>query len=322
MRDKPLISIIVPVYKVEKYLHECIESILCQTYQYFELILVDDGSPDSCGEICEEYARGDSRIRVIHKKNGGLSDARNKGIEVAKGMYITFIDSDDYVWDKYLEVLLSIALNYDADIVQGELTRKQETLGKDSTTELTIFENEEIIRSFLLFEKMHVSVCKKLYRRELFEDIKFPVGRINEDTLTTYKLLLKARKAIYISNIIYYYRINPEGIMHSFFSPKRFEVLSVIDEMKCYAGLDVDKLSQEIEYYQMRIAIWLYHECVLSRTIKKYKEKSIEIEQILKEVSLKNPYLNLKYKMLLVLLKLSPTVYRWIIFVLKKEDRS
>ena len=180
----PKISVIVPVYKVEKYLHECVDSILTQTFPDFELILVDDGSPDNCGKICDEYAEKDSRVRVIHQENQGLSGARNSGMDVARGEYIAFVDSDDRVDIRYLELLLA-AVKDGADVA---VCRHKEFTDGDS---LPDWEGNASIQSYgaveslvLLYDgspRMPVNAWCKLFRRGRINDTRFPVGRLHED---------------------------------------------------------------------------------------------------------------------------------------------
>ena len=204
MNEKPsLISIIVPVYNVERYLAACIDSVLRQTYKNFELILVDDGSTDHSGEICDRLAKTDSRMRVFHKKNGGLSDARNFGMKYAQGDYITFIDSDDAVSPRFIEILLLESLKNSADIVQCQFALREELL-ETGSGKSAVYRGADGFRQFLMIGEVYVSSWCKLYRRELFDDISFPYGRINEDVCTTYKLLYRSAKTVCIDRALYW----------------------------------------------------------------------------------------------------------------------
>lgn len=229
----PQISVIVPVYKVEDCLEFCIDSILAQTFTDFELILVDDGSPDNCGAMCDQYAKKDSRIRVIHRENGGLSAARNSGIDVATGEYITFVDSDDAVAPVYLEKLLWVAESNNADVsscktqnfeFEGNIKFEnddcecQAMAGREAC--LSIYKSNGI---------MNVIACAKLYKQELFDSHRFPVGKLNEDQSVIPLILFEASKVAAIDNRYYYYRIRPESIMHKPFSMKRFDNVEAID---------------------------------------------------------------------------------------------
>lgn len=222
------ISVIVPIYKVEKYLDRCIKSILDQSFRDFELLLVDDGSPDSCGDICESYKGSDSRIKVFHKENGGLSDARNYGTVRAEGNFITFIDSDDYVSSDYLEVLYNLIKEKDADIAVGNFM--------DVTDDITLDDrsvgNEDKVSTFDADGALHELLASprylqmetawgKLYRTEIAKAHLFPVGRFHEDEATTYLFYLNAGKVAVTDRIMYGYYQNPSGIMHSERNEKR-----------------------------------------------------------------------------------------------------
>jgi glycosyltransferase involved in cell wall biosynthesis len=213
---KELISVIVPVYKVGAYLNKCVDSVLGQSYGNFELILIDDGSPDRCGEICDEYAARDSRVRVIHKENGGLSAARNSGIEIARGDYLTFLDSDDWIHGLYLERLRDLLFTASADIAAGNFIC---TAGEDREVGLTnpkveVFSNLEALEQLTgrLYVQM-VIACAKLYKRDLFTGIRFPPGKFHEDEFTTHKLLYKAAKIVVTSEQLLYYRQREDSIM-------------------------------------------------------------------------------------------------------------
>lgn len=218
--NKPLISVIVPVYKVELYLERCINSITSQTYQNLEIILVDDGSPDKCGEICEAFARNDSRIRVYHKENGGLSDARNFGVERASGKYIAFIDSDDYIAPNYIEYLLNLLNKYNADIACCCMTETYEDTADYRT-------NDEIPNEKLLTGKeacrelcgalymVLITAWGKLYRSDIVKKYPFPVGKIHEDEATTCKYYYEADRVAVGNKCLYAYYQNPTSIMNT-----------------------------------------------------------------------------------------------------------
>jgi len=200
-----LISIIVPVYKVESYIDRCLESLIGQTYKDIEIILVDDGSPDNCGIICDEYAKRDNRIVVVHKQNGGLSSARNAGLNIFKGEYVMFVDSDDWVEPNFCEAALQLICSKAVDCVlfgyyeHIKNTKKTYTI-KDSR----YLSSEEAIRYIVKNdEPIYVSVWNKIYHRSLFECIRFPEGYIYEDQGTTYKLF-DLSKNIFVSDIPLY----------------------------------------------------------------------------------------------------------------------
>ena len=233
----PLISVIVPVYKVELYLSRCIDSILVQTFTDFELVLVDDGSPDNCGKICDEYAQKDKRINIIHKENGGLSSARNAGIDWvlsnSDSQWLTFIDSDDWVHPQYLEFLLSGATSTNTDICVCEYTE---------TANFSVFENlnnantqklspEELFVNY--YVTATVAWCK-LYKKSCFENIRYPVGKLHEDEYTSYKILFAKNYVSYLKQPLYFYYTNPDSIIRSQWSPKRLDAIIAHEEQIAY----------------------------------------------------------------------------------------
>ena len=233
----PTISVIVPVYKVEPYLNRCVDSILRQTYQDFELILVDDGSPDRCGEICDEYARQDSRVHVIHKENGGLSDARNAGIDWVEAnsdsRWLIFADSDDWVHPELLTRLLDAATAFDLKI---SVCGYQETEGADPAV---LPEDMRPCRwtpkQFYMEHFVNATVAwGKLYSRSCFRGIRYPVGKIHEDEFVTYRLLFAQKEIAVVPAPLYAYFINPKGIIRSAWSPKRFHAWEAYDQQLAF----------------------------------------------------------------------------------------
>lgn len=252
------ISVVVPVYKVEQYLDRCVESILNQTYHDFELILVDDGSPDNSGNLCDNWARKDSRINVIHKSNGGLSSARNAGLDEATGEYVTFIDSDDVIhWD-YLAYLLTLCAENNADISMGKLIRFSEDIPDDcrlDNVETISRTGKETLYRF--FEdgvevSNYVSACCKLYRRSIFENIRFPEGRLFEDEYTTYRLYDKAGRIVESEAVLYYYYVNPNSITSNLTIEKRMDEYDAQWDRICYFNE-----KKETELYQAALNKYL-----------------------------------------------------------------
>ena len=231
----PEISVIVPVYRVEPYLRRCVDSILSQTFTDFELILVDDGSPDNCGAICDEYALKDSRVRVIHKQNGGLSDARNAGIDMAKGEFLTFIDSDDLVAPEYLNRLYRSIKSSAAEISicnmlpfkDGSSPQIEEQNSNDSKR--IISGRDACLSIYRMDGTVPIMAWGKLYKSSLFNGIRYPVGLIHEDDATTPKLFYLANKIAQIGDKLYLYRSRADSIMSQPFSAKRFDCLSAVD---------------------------------------------------------------------------------------------
>ncbi|MGM9652762.1 MAG: glycosyltransferase family 2 protein [Eubacteriales bacterium] len=230
----PEISIIVPVYNVEKYLKRCIDSILSQTFTDFELILVDDGSPDGCPAICDEYAQQDSRIRVIHKENGGLSDARNAGLEVAIGKFIGFVDSDDFIHPQMYALLYDAAIMYNAGIVQCEFNRFYEDreiapFHEETLRTVRIMGQEEYLDNFYPENCYAITstVCNKLYKCHIFQNIRFPFGQYYEDGFVLLETLnccsTECEKVILLQNQLYWYMQREGSIMYSAYSSKWFQ---------------------------------------------------------------------------------------------------
>lgn len=223
------LSIIVPVYKVESYLRRCVDSILAQTFTDFELILVDDGSPDGCPAICDEYAEKDSRVKVIHKENGGLSDARNAGLDIAQGEYIGFVDSDDWIHPEMYEVLYDHANRERADIAQIKLlqfldgTEPLDISIEGQKTESLIFTNQQLVDEYYTSRyAVNCTVCNKLYRKEIFSHIRFPVGCYYEDSAIELRTYEAANKIVVTPIPLYYYRQRQGSIMHTNLNPKWF----------------------------------------------------------------------------------------------------
>ena len=184
--SNPLISVIVPVYNVEKYLKKCIQSIINQTYKNLEIILVDDGSSDNSGKICDEFAQKDNRIKVIHKTNGGLSDARNAGLDVMSGEWVSFVDSDDFVSPYYIENLHYLVNKYDVDMAITSFVRffnenTKLSSNKISNQEVLIHNPDEAIKNMLYGKYYSVSACFKIYKKDLFYNNRFTKGKIYED---------------------------------------------------------------------------------------------------------------------------------------------
>ena len=209
-----MISVIVPVYKVEKFLPFCVQSILAQTCSDWELILVDDGSPDRCGEICEQFARQDGRIRALHKENGGLADARNAGTAVAQGEYITYIDSDDWVAPQLLERLLEQAKITGADVVVCDMakTDSEEMTFENTNAGPKSFTGPQAMEAMLYQTGFDTSACGKLFRAELCQKNLFPKGRLYEDLFTIYKMLFAAQTVVYLPQVLYAYKFDRRNL--------------------------------------------------------------------------------------------------------------
>ncbi len=219
-----LVSVIIPIYKVEEYLRECVENIMNQTYKNLEIILVDDESPDRCGEICEEYKEKDGRIVVIHKENGGLSDARNAGMKIMKGEYIVFVDSDDYMAPDGIEYLVKLLEERDADMVIGG---ERSVLDTGEVTFTTMPDDREVIEEMDVEEalvELFVNGCSswgRVYRRAVHEGIEFPKGEINEDEAIMVRLIERCKKIVKTNRPVYDHRVRDESITTTKFHRKK-----------------------------------------------------------------------------------------------------
>jgi len=226
---QPLISVVVPVYRAEAYLKPCVDSLLKQTYENLEIILIDDGSPDSCGAICDAYAEKDTRVRVIHQKNCGVSAARNAGVRQAAGEYVAFVDADDWADTEYLAHMLQCAKDRKADLVvcRCETTRTID----DQLVELT---GEEAVRELLYQKLFDTAPWSKLYRAEIVKEIPFPEGMFFEDLAVVCRMFGRAEKVVYSNQQMYHYRITPGSTMNSADVQKLRDELQAADMMYAY----------------------------------------------------------------------------------------
>ena len=266
--EKDLISVIVPVYNVEKYLEKCLESIINQTYKNIEIILVDDGSTDKSKVICDEYKKKDERIVLIHKPNGGLSDARNEGIKLAKGKYITFVDSDDYLELEYIEYLYNLIKKCNCKISISSYyieNEKKERIDMGKNYKEKVLNTEEAISRMLCEEGFTVSACAKMYEKELFNDIKYPKNKLCEDNGTTYLLLEKCEKIAYGNLSKYIYIKRQESIMNSKFSIKKMDLIELTDEMAKHLYDKMPSIRESIIKRQMHARFSVLRQIVFSK---------------------------------------------------------
>lgn len=252
------VSVIVPIYNVENYIRECIESVINQKYRDLEIILVDDGSPDNCPQICDDYAQKDKRIKVLHKTNGGLSDARNVGIEIATGEYIMFVDSDDYIVENMVEQLIYMLESSGADIASCGYTENISTLDTNFSEKYNVVSSEEALRFILIDKKITTSASMKLFSRYLFEDVRFPVGKIYEDYATIYQVLHKAKKVAYNGDKKYYYRPNPTSITGGSFYKKQMQYFEISDQVMKFVVAVHPKYTKYVNNRAERMAISFY----------------------------------------------------------------
>lgn len=264
-KKEVVVSVIVPVYNVERYLEKCVDSIMRQTYKKIEIILVDDGSTDKSGMICDKLALMDSRIRVIHKSNGGLSDARNVGLDICTGEYVSFIDSDDYISEYFYEIFMNIFLDKNCDII----TLKRGTdfwsgesipdLAKNNTDYRVSYMTSQKALEMMLYQNIVTGVPFKVCRKKVWNNIRFPYGYLYEDVATTYKLFLESENCAVVEGDLYAYRRRKDSIIRQDFSEKKMVCLKIFDQLISDSNL-IDcglKLAAESRAYAMTYSVFL-----------------------------------------------------------------
>ena len=254
----PKVSVIIPVYRAEKFIHECIGSVLNQTHTDLELILVDDGSPDNSGAICDEYALKDNRIKVFHQQNGGVCAARNKGLDMATGDYILFLDSDDYMPKDALETLYNDATQNDADIAIGRMFCNTESAEFDNN--LQVWTGTEALIKASEDHPALYGCWSKLFKRELVEDVRFVEGRkVHEDGYFLFLTLIKLPTITVRNKCTYIYRNNPDSASHEAFSEKYFDVLYFFNEKKKIVDEQFPELSEKFNNKLVKAHITMLH---------------------------------------------------------------
>lgn len=322
----PKISIIVPIYKVQKYLHKCINSILSQSFKDFELILVNDGSPDNCGEICEYYAKEDSRVKVIHKENGGLSSARNLGIDHAQSDYIAFVDSDDYIHNEMYKILYSVAIKHSSTLVICDYVEVIEGSGSNPITLPTNIDVENYTNSEALSQLCsingikYVIACNKLFKKELFRNLRFKVGKIHEDEFIAHEILFKCKKVTYCPVKLYFYLQRSDSITNS---PVNIDKLDAIEasreRMEFFKKIKQTGLQKKTEYNYISL-IFLYY-FKIKKNVPNSDKKLMKIKKDFQSnlgVFLENPYFLKKEKICWFLFAMNPVLYE--LLILKKVD--
>lgn len=263
----PKISVVVPIYKVEKYLRHCVDSILSQTFTNFELILVDDGSPDDCGKICDEYAKTDKRIVVIHQENGGLSDARNTGIEWAlansDSEWLTFVDSDDWIDKNFLKILLNMVLKNGVDVGVCNFSRISDVTETEIKEEYIA--QKWNVEEFFTQKNLNFTVAwGKLYKKSLLSAIRYPKGKIHEDEFVTYKLLFRCPYIMFTEAPLYNYFVNSESIMGTTWTPKHLVALEAFEERLVFFHQNGRK-----DLYNWQLEHYLFYLCDCCKKLEK-----------------------------------------------------
>lgn len=281
-----LISVIVPIYNVEAYIDRCVESIVKQTYRNLEIILVDDGSTDKSPLICDKWRTRDERIQVIHKCNGGLSDARNAGIVSAKGEFYSFIDGDDEIDEKLIATLYNAMVSSGADISMCRMEkiendRKYITRSFPFNTPEVVLSSEEAIK--LLFRDIiDCSACLKLYNRAMFEKLQFPVGKTNEDFAIMYKVFERANRIAYIEDVLYFYHFRENSITSTRFNERQFDKYDNCLEMIEYVSKNLKNLLPEARFYLYRQTVYLLKTLCIMGIYDKYPKRYKELRNTLK----------------------------------------
>ena len=293
----PLISVVVPIYKVEKYLDKCVESLVNQTYKNLEIILVDDGAPDNCPEMCDKWAEMDHRIKVIHKPNGGLSDARNAGMKEVKGEYVAFIDSDDYVAVEFIEKLYNVMKKEQSDIVECEVLKFTENEIPSPEYDDNAVESFDTVKGLSLLiadDRFHQHVWNKLYRSEIALSVEFAKGKLNEDEIWTYQIFSKAFKVTKVNLPMYFYLQRGGSIMGTSYNIRRLDALEAKVQRQEYIEENFPELATQAKIDLFGSCIFACQsvmkfmsgddkkkaENIISTHAKKYKLRRAELKQI------------------------------------------
>jgi glycosyltransferase involved in cell wall biosynthesis len=307
---KPLISVVIAVYNIEDYVDLCINSIVNQTYLNLEIIIIDDGSNDRSGLICDRWQRVDSRVRVIHQNNKGLSHARNKGIEYSNGEYITFIDGDDSISVKMIELLFDCTQQYEADIAccgikneyQTSMTKEKKRRQKKKNSLVITWDSKEAIRKMLLMDCITNSAWGKLYKKNLFVDVRYPVGVNYEDLATTYKLMMRANKIAYLGDELYQYNYRYNSIQNERFERKCFDEIDMAIDSNCniltrYPELEIECINRLVSSCFHVLFRW----CECNESVDVYTRSRInEVVSIIRQERIKciiSSRVSLKVKM-------------------------
>ena len=319
----PLISVIVPVYNVFQYLEECLESLRKQNYPKLEFILIDDGSNDGSGVFCDEFAKKDPRFHVIHQKNRGLSAARNRGIEAAKGEYITFVDSDDYVegnYVSYLFDLLSKGQTLMSVCAIKELTANNHLVNYGAGFSKKVMSTEEALGRMLREEGFTVVAYAKLYHRILWDKVKFPEGHVHEDLATTYKLIEKCPRVAFGPAAKYVYRKRKSSISTAGFSNQKLDIIEFTDTMCDYIQSKYPYLLNSVNLRRMHARFSVLRQLVLAKNLssqqKAAKKEIIKYLREHKEYVTKNTAATTRDKAAIYALMLGESVFAfsWAIY--------
>ena len=323
MLTRELISIIVPVYNVEKYLKKCIDSIVNQTYKNLEIILVDDGATDRSGEICDELAKLDNRIKVYHKENGGLSDARNYGVERATGDYIGFVDSDDYIDAEMYEKLYEAITKEDADVAECNFNFIYPNRAVKYTNEkyYLVLDRSKYVEEYINMDKLFGSACTKLMKKELARKLHFPKGKLYEDGFYSLDLMKVGRRFVILDAPFYNYVMREGSITNSRFNEKNLDLLEITNNIYNYVAVNYPSLKKAAARRKMYSYFNILDLIILS-TDYRNKEYFIKIKKYFQRNAIKlltNEKISIKRKIRLLIMLMNMNIYKK---VLKKHHNN
>ena len=303
--SQPLVSIIIPVYKVEKYLKDCVDSVRNQTYSNLEIILVDDGSPDRCGQMCNQYAAEDFRIKVIHKANGGLSDARNAGMRIAQGEYLCFVDSDDCIHPDAISVLLSHALRHNADIVCGSHQSFADgtlPIPEKTGCEPVLLDRVNAMQKFVVKDW---GAWGKLYRRSVHEDILFPFRKIHEDEAIMLQLLNRCDRIVSVDDKLYFYRTREGSITAQTYSIRKMDWMEAWIANVAFAEKNYPSVYAQCLSKAWTVAMYNIGNLLGNDEAQQHLSVIVEFVQNHFEDILRNPFISRNAKIRAIVFKLS-----------------
>lgn len=311
MKSNEKVSVIVPIYNVEKYLERCLKSIINQTYKNLEIILVNDGSPDNSLVICEKYKKQDNRIIILNKKNGGLSSARNEGLKIATGDYISFVDSDDYIEKDMYEILVQNLIENNADISVGGVKDITENIDGSMKITKDTFQGERIIETLSPIDAMKKyllgswSAWDKIYKREIHENLYFPEGEINEDEGIALEVLSRAKRVVYDNKSFYNYIKRENSITTSSFNEKKMDWYKHCKNNLKLAQNEFTEVKEEAEFRFLGSILWSFNSMIdVNLDLKVYKKQMLKDIKTLRKSFKVNRHISKKNKIWVEMLNL------------------
>lgn len=314
------ISIIIPVYNVEKYLSRCIRSLLNQTFSDFEILLIDDGSTDKSGEICNEYSKNFDFIKVYHKDNGGLSDARNYGIDKSRGKYVTFVDPDDFVHKDYLKTLFELVQEDEVQVscISGVRYLEGSKIPNPGHSSENVVNTTDGLRNMLIRKGFGVSAWGKLFEKEMFRTIRFPKGKIYEDIFTIPYVIAKSEKIAYKEEYMYYYFVRKDSITHAEFDSRNLMMLEGLNKLSEFIMANYPELKDAMQCRYIWDILSLINKACSTKEYKKLVKKIISNNNEFWNSALENIYLDKRRKFQVRLINWSITVYKSLVIPILK----